>query len=132
MEHPKYTIIWLIYLSIIAISCNKEEIDIDAREAILGKWEVIEVDGEPYPADGYTEYLNDSSYRSYDYLTGDFSYGDYYLNDSMLIYYYYTVDIDEIDTISIRYYYSFEDQRTLILDIDALAILYRFVYRKIE
>lgn len=52
----------------------------------------------------------------------NYSYGDSVLNDSMLIHYYYAVGDNEIDTELMSYYYSFEDQKTLILNIDAFAI----------
>lgn len=119
-------------------SCDKEETPIDPKRDILGKWELIQ-DGTSLenlrdrPPSGYTEYLDDTSYRFHDYETGEFTYGDYSLDDSMLIHYYYAVGNDQaVDTIPIRYFYTFANKRHLILDIDANAILRVFIYRKIK
>ncbi|WP_192822783.1 hypothetical protein [Rufibacter sp. LB8] len=102
----------------------------------MGKWELrqegVSLDNllDVSPS-GYTEFLNDSSYRNYDYDSKKYTYGDYTLNDSMLVYYYYALDIDQVDTIAESYYYSFDKEyKTLTLDIDALAMFDYFVYRK--
>lgn len=119
------------------IYCKKENSEIIPKQTILGKWELRKKGTSldflsDVPVNGYTEFLNDSTYRDYDYSTQTFTNGDYAINDSMLVYYYYALNGNKVDTISVRYYYTFKDKKNLILDIDASAILRTFVYEKIK
>lgn len=50
----------------------------------------------------------------------------------MLIYYYYATNLNKVGTITERYFYNFKDEKTLILDIDAIAISDFSVYEKIN
>jgi hypothetical protein len=130
----------LIFLDVLA-GCGKDELlprVTDPQAALLGKWEEVKIgtsrnnvfDVSP---GGYTEYLTDSTYRFYNYTAMTYSYGDYQLNDSLLIFFYYNVDSEQnIDTVSFRYYYNFEDSKTLVLDIDALAIFDISISKKIH
>ncbi|MGK7391994.1 MAG: hypothetical protein ACNS60_16705 [Candidatus Cyclobacteriaceae bacterium M2_1C_046] len=78
-------------------SCNKEEeITFNPQEALLGKWETTKIGSSmnnlhDIEIQGYTEYLNDTTYRYFDYDSEEYTYGDYSLNDSTLINYYYAV-----------------------------------------
>jgi len=134
----KNTILFISMLVLLVTGCEKDEAPFDPKNAILGKWELVQQGTSldvlfDVPSQGYTEYLDDKSYRYYDYETEEYTYGDYTLNDSLLIYYNYAVENGEImDTIPIRYFHTFRDRRILILDIDALAIFDFFIYKKIE
>ena len=128
----------LLLLVLLAISCDQEKVEINPNKAIVGKWELRQQGTSTenllnVTPRGYTEFLNDSSYRYYEYDTEKYTYGDYTLNDSMLVYYFYAIHANKVDTIPESYYYSFDKEyRTLTLDIDALAILDYFVYKKIK
>ena len=116
--------------------CEKDNLSIDPKEAILGKWELIQQgtsqdDLSEVPQLGYTEFIDNKSYRYFDYDTEEYDYGDYTINDSVIIYYYYAVENGEIvDTISVSYYHTFRDKRTMALEIDAPAMLRTFIYKK--
>jgi hypothetical protein len=136
-----YAIFFVLLFITALVGCSKDEPlpnVTDPQKAIIGKWEEVKIGTsrnnvfEVSPS-GYTEYLTDSTYRFYDYETRSSSYGDYELNDSLLIYFYYDVDSEEdIDTISFRYYYNFENSKTLVLDIDAYAIFDISISKKIN
>ena len=125
------------FLLFISIFCKKEVIEINPKKAILGKWELRKqgtsldhlIDFTPT---GYDEYLNDSVHQFYDYNKKTFTNGDYSINDSTLVYYFYALNGNKVDTISVRYFYTFKNNKTLVLDIDALAILDFFVLEKIQ
>jgi hypothetical protein len=51
------------------------------------------------------------------------------MNDSALSYYFYALNGNKVDTISVKYFYTFKHNKTLLLDIDALAIL-NFLFMK--
>ncbi|MEQ8552810.1 MAG: hypothetical protein RIC06_11070 [Cyclobacteriaceae bacterium] len=136
MEHTKYTIIWLIFLSILAISCNKEEIDIDAREAILGKWEIIENTFGPISYPGtYEEYKTDSLLFIYNSEDDSF-HGKYWLNDSLLFHHivWYTYDGVHHDTIEITqpFRYEFLSPDKLKLDSYNPALNPITIYKRIK
>lgn len=140
MKNAPASLIVLIFIAAL-VSCGKDEPlpkVTNPKKALLGKWEVAKTGSsmnnlENVVPTGYTEYLNDSTYRFYDYETQDFSFGDYTLNDSMLLYFHYTIEDGEIlDTLALRYYYYFENRKTLVLDWDAFAILDISVHRKID
>lgn len=140
----------ILFSVLIIISCKKEDVEvideaevkeaevkIIPKEAILGKWELkkkgtsmqhlIEV-----PAVGYTEYINDKSYRFYDYKDATYTYGDYSLNDSMLIFYQYAVENNTIDTVRERYYHTFKDFKTLLLERVGGGIFNSIVCEKVK
>lgn len=130
----------LLCIIIFISSCSKDEVsyEVDPQKDILGKWELIQqgtsienlFDVEP---NGYTEFLDETSYRFYDYKTEKFDDGNYTLNDSSLIFFYYAVENGQVvDTIPVRYFYTFRNRKTLVLDIDALAIHDFFIYKKID
>tara|TARA_R110002096_G_scaffold434606_1_gene656858 strand:+ start:421 stop:828 length:408 start_codon:yes stop_codon:yes gene_type:complete len=134
----KNTILLTFIITVFIYGCNSsDDSAIEPKKDILGKWELIQqgtslenlFDLEPA---GYTEFLSESSYRDFDYITEKFNDGDYTLNDSLLIYYYYAINQHDIDTVSVRYYYRFKNSKTLILDIDASAIFRTFIYKKIN
>lgn len=140
MKKGPTSLIFLIFIAAL-VSCSKDEPMpkvTDPQKALIGKWEVAKTGSsmnnlENVVPTGYTEYINDSTYRFYDYETHYFSYGDYLLNDSMLLYFHYDIEDGEIiDTLALRYYYHFENRKTLVLDWDAFAILDISVHRKIN
>lgn len=128
-----------LFFSLLLTGCNKDDpAPIIPKQAILGRWELIKQgnsrdDLTQVQPTSFTEFLNDSSYTIYDYQTDTYTLGDYSMTDSFLTFYYYTVELNAVvDTISVRYYYTFEDYKTLLLDIDALAIQDLFLYTKID
>ena len=133
----KNTFLLIFTITLLISGCEKDDLPIDPKKDILGKWELIQQGTSlenltNVPPNGYTEFLDESSYRFYDYNTEKFDDGDYTINDSLLIYYYYAIDLGNVDTIPVRYYYTFRNKKTLVLDIDALAIQDFFIYKKID
>ena len=64
LQNIKFVLL-IASLSVIGVSCNKEDIDIDPRKAILGKWEITHIgNGDSLrPVENpiaYAEYLPDS------------------------------------------------------------------------
>ncbi|MFD1160864.1 hypothetical protein [Hwangdonia seohaensis] len=66
----KNTIPLIFILSLLIVCCGKEDLPIDPKKDILGKWELIQqrtsleniLDVEPI---GYTEFLGENSYTFY-------------------------------------------------------------------
>ncbi|MFD1160866.1 hypothetical protein [Hwangdonia seohaensis] len=134
----KNTCLLIFALALLILGCGKEGLPIDPKKDILGKWELIQqgtslenlFDVDP---NGYTEFIDETSYRFYNYQTEEFDDGDYTLNDSSLTFFYYAVENGQVvDTIPVKYFYTFKDHKTLVLDIDASAIFRTFIYKKID
>lgn len=130
-------LIALLLVGIATCCCEKENgpVEIDPAEAILGKWEAIEIgnwpDLLPIPeATGYVEYLPDSVQIVYDYETESYTYFKYSI-DTLLTE--YAVRPDGL-VMKEQYYYQFlNDYNELRLDFkDIHAIFNTFIYKRLE
>ena len=127
----KNTCLLIFALALLILGCGKEDLSIDPKKDILGKWEVVEP--VSYPG-SYEEYLRDSVLYIYN-SENDFFYSTYWFNDSLL--YKKDIYIDGItnDTILIdirKYKYDFIDYNTLRLDIQRPALIPRHIYKRIN
>jgi len=127
----------LIFAVILAIliSCNKDEPyapPSDPRQAILGKWELIERGfqnhTEPYKDNRYIEYLPDSIIGWYYYNTKEYTVSNRkYWIDTLLHHKQIREDGHEILT---DYTYLFYEDKMRLEYIDILAIYEVFIYQR--
>ena len=124
MKKPSITFLSVsIFLLIGISSCDKEEIKIDPRKAILGKWEITHIgNGDSLrPVENpiaYAEYLPDSVLLGYNYEEDRFFYWKYWLTDSLLVQSFVFIDSIDNDTIvfELPYKYDFISPNKLRLE----------------
>jgi hypothetical protein len=109
---PNILLIPLLMTLFTFTNCEKWENEINPAEAILGKWEMVEIGNWPnmsqYPEpSGYREYLPDSIMREYNYESGEFYYQKYSI-DTLL---YEIVSIPDGPQLVVTYTYQFLDKR---------------------
>jgi hypothetical protein len=126
------TIVWLITMS----GCGNENAYIDAQQAILGRWEIIETTYGPItdPAE-YEEYHPDSTHIVYNYEEEVFYRSKYWLNDSLLYLQHVYVDQASGDTIlvsTLPYRYTFLTHDKLQLELLYPSMNPLSVYKRIE
>ena len=117
---------------IVLISCNKEDPyapPSDPKQAILGKWELIEkgVGGvtEPYKSNRYIEYLEDSTMAYFYYDTNEYVvFNAIYWIDTLL----YHGSHDK--TIVIEYSYKFYKDKMWLQYINMFATFDTFIYQR--
>ena len=102
--------ILLLVTVFVFTSCRENEVDLDPAEAILGKWEKIEIGNWPdmdhiSEPSGYREYLPDSIMVEYNYESGDSFYTKYSI-DTLLYEY---VSIPNGSPLILKYKYQFLD-----------------------
>ena len=119
---------------LLSFGCEKEKIETDPANAILGKWEVIEIGNWPNmelieEPSGYLEFLQDSIMREYDYQTGEYFYKKYWIDT--LLYEIQTRD-DGVQIVSPRYhYYFYSNNNMLRLDFsEIVAIFNTFILKR--
>ena len=129
----------MLFSILFLIGCEKEKsISIDPNTLIQGKWEIVAIgngdDLEPYPANEYIEYYQDSLVRIFDYETDTFrlTFIKYEIDNSLLYEKTYYPSIDE--TWTTKYYYTFfnENQKLRLDYKDQAAIFNTFIYKKIN
>ncbi len=109
----------------------------DPKQAILGRWEVIENSFGPisYPG-SYTEYRQDSIL--FDYVnTNDFTYSKYWMNDSILFtkstyYIYEGPGYEDTLIVVLPYKYEFLSYNKLRLDLQYPAMVTTFIFKRIK
>jgi hypothetical protein len=127
----------LIFAVILAIfiSCNEDEPyapPSDPKQAILGKWELIEIGNWPNMHKntpwGYKEYLNDSIIGIYEYETGDYYISNMrYWIDSL----FHEKYIREDGYVLIQNYsYEFYEDKMRMKILDVLPIFETFIYQR--
>lgn len=89
MKILKLSVITLLLILTGAGCKDDEPLETGPAQIILGKWECVEIDGEPYDGTyGYKEYLPDSVLCEYEYETGKYYYKKYSI-DTLLHEYIY-------------------------------------------
>jgi len=114
--------ILLVLIGITCFSCkeDKVEVEIDPAEAILGKWELIEIGNWPNmnPIDeptGYREFMPDSILCDYDYQIENSKCMKYSIDDEIL---YEILRIPDGITLTFKHEYEFfEETNKLRLDL---------------
>jgi len=131
--------ITLIFSILFLIGCEKEKsTSIDPNILIQGKWEIEAIgngdDLEPYPANEYIEYYQDSLVRIFDYETDTFrlTFIKYEIDNGLLYEKTYYPSIEE--TWVEEYYYTFfNENQKLRLDYKyQTAIFNTFIYKRIN
>lgn len=113
----------LIIVLIVLTGCKKEEIMIDPKEAILGKWELSHFGSNPVKEPvGYVEYLSDSLRISYFYNEELPITSKYWLNDSLLFISTAYSIVGEDDTYTSTWSYKYEFISLNILQLDLQKI----------
>src|SRR5690606_17218027 len=136
--NPMKTMTFLFGVVLFIYGCSKEELKVtDPRQAILGKWKLIENDFGPisYP-NSYDEYLPDSILTGRN-TNGDIYVSKYWMNDSIL----FVMDTYYIDegpgfedtiTVILPYRYEFLSYNRLQLDFQNPAIVTKIIYKRIK
>ena len=129
----------LLLSFLMCISCTQEDIPIDPKSDILGKWEITHLGNGSNlePIDNpitYREYLPDSLTRVYNYEEKQFYNEKYWIEDDFLNLSYTFIDeIDKDTTIFIeKYKFQFQNKNTLRLDFQNPAILTTSIYKRIN
>jgi hypothetical protein len=111
--------------------CKKDEpLLTDPVKAILGKWIIIEMGGEPVEEpSGYKEYLPDSVLLEYDYVTGEIGFVKKYWIDSLL---HEGIYREDGFLLTFEYRYLFYDDKLKLEYSNLIAMYNTFVYKKIK
>lgn len=133
--------IWFTAIVLVCIGCTAEEVVIDPREAILGKWEITHLGNGDQLTQivnpiSYQEYFKDSLMRVYNYEEGDYDY-EYWMNDSILSQRRAWIAFDGVyyDTIVVtqEYLYEFLDANMIRFNIiNMTAWNYTSIYHRID
>lgn len=124
----------LATILVLFTSCNKEDYHppSDPKEAILGKWELIEKGYEghtkPTSENRYIEYLPDSVFGWYDYDTEEYIVSNVkYWIDTLL---HEQVIREDGRPITIEYTYHFYEDKMRLEFVDVFAIFDTFIYQR--
>jgi hypothetical protein len=128
----KRTIIYLVIL-LATISCVKDyEIDPDPAKAILGKWVMIEMGGNPLDGHSIFEWRSDSTLLGYsDIDPNNTSMMNYYI-DSLYHEYKYIYEGNETSLLQIDYKYEFYDDKLRTEMVDMMATYTTFVFKRLK
>ncbi len=109
----KLSVIILLLLLTGAGCKDDEPLETDPAQIILGKWECMEMDGEPYDGtNGYIEYLPDSVLREYQYESGEYYYKKYSI-DTVLHEYIFIPQEGHYMSF-FEYHYDFSEKNTIM------------------
>lgn len=120
---------------LMGVGCGKEDPPTpptNPKQAILGKWELIEVGNWPnmhsYASWGYKEYLKDSIIAIYEYETREYYTSNMkYWIDSLFYEVYLREDGNKVIQ---RYSYEFYDDKMRVDMLDVLPIFETFIYQR--
>lgn len=128
----KRPIICLIIL-FATISCVKHyDIDPDPAKAILGKWVMIEMGGEPVDGHSLFEWRSDSTLLEYSDIDPNNTFIlNYYIDSLYHEYKYYTED-NKTYLFQIDYKYEFYDDKLRTEMVNMMAMYTTFVFKRLK
>lgn len=119
-------------------SCESEEIKIDPKKAILGKWEITHNSFGPVENPiAYEEYLPDSVLLIYNYKEGTVSNRKYWMRDSLLFrrstyFIYEGPGYEDTVVFTDPYQFEFLTRDKLKLEFQYSAMNTTFIYKRIK
>ncbi|TNJ41936.1 hypothetical protein KFZ70_02940 [Tamlana fucoidanivorans] len=133
----KNSIVILAMLALIIVGCDKDNmpIEMNPKNAILGKWEITHLGSTPIENPiSYSEYLFDSILIVYNYEEKKYYNQKYWIKDSILYETYDFIDAIDNDTIIFvhRYKFQFLDKNSLRLDFLDPALIPTSFHKRIN
>ena len=101
------------------------------EQAILGKWEIISANNQPYESAEFVEYLPDSVVKhvSYDRMIPDTE-EKYWIKDTVL--YRGVIEDNMFHGVKFKYEFSKDYNELKLIYIDVLPMINSFTYRRID
>lgn len=125
----------MIYVIILQVtfSCAKDYyINPDPAKAILGKWVLIEMGGNPVDGHSFFEWKSDSTLLEYSDIDPSNTYIiNYYIDSLYHEYKYYTED-NKIYLFQIDYKYAFYDDMLRLEMVNMNAMYTSFVFKRLR